>query len=73
MTCACAPVSELLDVVKQTAAALLSAAGLLPQQTRGVDEVTEHDGRGNVAEQPEYHELHAESERTLFFTYRSRT
>lgn len=65
-----APVSELFDVVEQTAAALLPAAGLLPQQAGGVYEVAEHDGRRDVPEQTEDHELHAQSERALLLAYR---
>lgn len=67
------PISKLLYVVKQTPASFLAAAALLPQYAGGVDEVTEQDGRGDIPEQTEYHELHAEGKRALLFAYRSIT
>lgn len=60
--------AELLDVVDQAATAGFPARRL-PQQARRVDEIAEQDGRRDVAEQPEYHKLHAESEGALFFRH----
>ena len=58
-------VAKELDVVHEAAAALGSLAGLLPHQAGRVDNVAEHDRAGNVAKQPEYHKLNAESKSLL--------
>ena len=64
-------VSECLDVVEETSSSGLSLTGRLPQEAGGVDDVTEENGRRDVAEQTEDDELNAESESLLLFVHGS--
>lgn len=65
------PKPKLFNVIEETSATLFTATGLLPEDASGVDEVAKQDRRRDVTEQAEYHELHAQGERSFLLTHRS--
>ena len=64
-------VSEHDDVVEEAPAAGRALTGGLPEEAGRVDDGAEEDGAGDVAEQPEDHELDAQGERLLLLFHRS--
>jgi len=63
-------VSELFDIVDETATALF-AAGRLPEQASRIDEVSKEDGSRYVTKESKDHKLHSQRKGALLLGHRS--